>query len=474
MPSRKSFLRDHLGPEWAQPGLVAGVDEAGRGPLAGPVVAAAVILDDLQPDPRPGRLQGPDAAPPRSLFDEIRARALCCCIASASAQEIDQLNILQATCWPCGAPSRACGCCRTACWSTATACRRCRCRRGHRQGRCQGGRRSRPRPSWPRCTAIACAWNCSRFPGYGFAGHKGYPTAGHLAGAAAPGPLCRAPAQFCPGAGGGAAVSEIPPITLARQPVAGTLRRLTQDGAAYRRLGQVWLEGDHLCSALRTRGHVRRQALITEEAWQDGRLRELAGWARRTCGCCPPTCLPVSAHWSHPRPSASCWTCHAPWRWNPAAPAWCSTECRTRATWAASCAARRPLACTQVLALKGTAALWSPKVLRAGMGAHFGLRLLEGLDDADLAALAVPLLATSSHGPALHEPRLPRPCAWVLGHEGQGVSPACWRLPLHVRIPQPGGEESLNVAPRRPCCLYESSAGIAWWVASARACGRGQ
>jgi tRNA(Leu) C34 or U34 (ribose-2'-O)-methylase TrmL len=110
--------------------------------------------------------------------------------------------------------------------------------------------------------------------------------------------------------------------------------------------------------------------------------------------------------------------------------------------------------CTQVLALKGTAALWSPKVLRAGMGAHFGLRLLEGLDEADLAALAVPLLATDPHaGPALHELRLPRPCAWVLGHEGQGVSTSLLAAcRLHVRIPQPGGEESLNVAAAAAVC----------------------
>lgn len=78
-------------------GLVAGVDEAGRGPLAGPVVAAAVILDDLQP------INGLDDSKVLSerkrerLFDEIRARALCFCIAQASVEEIDTLNILQAT-----------------------------------------------------------------------------------------------------------------------------------------------------------------------------------------------------------------------------------------------------------------------------------------------------------------------------------------------------------------------------------------
>ena len=113
----------------------------------------------------------------------------------------------------------------------------------------------------------------------------------------------------------------------------------------------------------------------------------------------------------------------------------------------------------QVLALKGTAALWSPKVLRAGMGAHFGLRLIEGLGPEDLSGLSVPLVATSSYADAqLHQVQLPRPCAWVMGHEGQGVQPGLMaRCLLTVGIPQPGGEESLNVGSAAAICLYESA-----------------
>ncbi|PTT17672.1 ribonuclease HII [Acidovorax sp. HMWF029] len=82
---------------WHPPGLVAGVDEAGRGPLAGPVVAAAVILDDLHPIA--GLADSKKLTPARreKLYDEIRAKALCFCIAEASVEEIDRLNILQAT-----------------------------------------------------------------------------------------------------------------------------------------------------------------------------------------------------------------------------------------------------------------------------------------------------------------------------------------------------------------------------------------
>ena len=113
----------------------------------------------------------------------------------------------------------------------------------------------------------------------------------------------------------------------------------------------------------------------------------------------------------------------------------------------------------QVAALKGTAALWSPKVLRAGMGAHFGLQLIEGLEADALLALRVPLVVTSSHeGAYLHEQVLPSPCAWVMGHEGQGVSTALMaRAQVLVRIAQPGGEESLNVGAAAAICLYASA-----------------
>ena len=83
---------------WPMPqGLVAGVDEAGRGPLAGPVVAAAVILDERQPIAGLADSKKLTALRRERLFDEIRAKALCCSVAEASVEEIDRLNILQAT-----------------------------------------------------------------------------------------------------------------------------------------------------------------------------------------------------------------------------------------------------------------------------------------------------------------------------------------------------------------------------------------
>ena len=89
-PEQTAFVCDSTG-------LVAGVDEAGRGPLAGPVVAAAVILDGRYPISGLADSKRLTARRREKLFDQILERALCCSIAQASVEEIDRLNILQAT-----------------------------------------------------------------------------------------------------------------------------------------------------------------------------------------------------------------------------------------------------------------------------------------------------------------------------------------------------------------------------------------
>ena len=97
MRSKKFLKAEQVSLSWDIGGLIAGVDEAGRGPLAGPVVAAAVILDDLQPIKGLADSKKLSALRREALFDEIRAKALCCSIAMATVEEIDHLNILQAT-----------------------------------------------------------------------------------------------------------------------------------------------------------------------------------------------------------------------------------------------------------------------------------------------------------------------------------------------------------------------------------------
>ena len=247
-------------------------------------------------------------------------------------------------------------------------------------------------------------------------------------------------------------------ITSRDNPLLLRLRRLVHDGAAYRRAGQIWLEGEHLCSALRQRGGPAVQAVVRDDAWPDPAIAELASWAAKVVRLPAPLFASISGLESPARlgfvldlPALP--ALHA------ALPSVVLDRLQDAGNVGSILRSAAAFGVQQVLALKGTVALWSPKVLRAGMGAHFGLRLLEGLDEADLQALQVPLLATSSHaGSPLTTSALPWPCAWVLGHEGQGVSAAVMqRCVMQLSIPQPGGEESLNVAAAAAVCLYESA-----------------
>lgn len=112
----------------------------------------------------------------------------------------------------------------------------------------------------------------------------------------------------------------------------------------------------------------------------------------------------------------------------------------------------------QVFCAPGTAFCWSPKVLRAAMGAHFVLDIFENVDLPVLVAAAnIPVLATSGYAQSkLYDVDLKRPVAWVFGHEGQGVSDALLSAATQtVVIPHLGKVESLNVAACAAVCFFE-------------------
>ncbi|WP_201588126.1 TrmH family RNA methyltransferase [Psychrobacter jeotgali] len=111
-----------------------------------------------------------------------------------------------------------------------------------------------------------------------------------------------------------------------------------------------------------------------------------------------------------------------------------------------------------VLCTSATAQAWSPKTLRAGMGAQFALEIFEDLNPQDiLEGVKTPLLATSSHTDTLiYSHDLRAPVAWVMGHEGQGVCAELMQSAIPIALPQPNGQESLNVAIAGSLCLYET------------------
>ena len=251
--------------------------------------------------------------------------------------------------------------------------------------------------------------------------------------------------------------SDITHITSRDNPFLKELRKLSTESTAYRKAGRVWLEGDHLCSAALVRGikpsvavfsesflpvagvlfasSAIKNIVISDKFWQD--ISGLESPAKMGFLVDLPSSVQLSST--------------------------VATVILDRVQDAGNVGSILRSAAAfgfkQVIALTGTAALWSPKVLRAGMGAHFGLQLMEGANVEDLSELAIPLVVTSSHqGDFLQNLKLPNPCAWVMGHEGQGVRPELLaQAAVSVRIGQPGGEESLNVAAAAAICLHASS-----------------
>ena len=182
MQSRKLLKPEQVALYWDVPGLMAGVDEAGRGPLAGPVVAAAGILDDL--NPISGLADSKKLTPLRreKLYDEIRARALCFSIALATVEEIDSLNILQATML---AMKRAVEGLRLKPNKVLVDGNRLPALLMLAEAIVKGDTLV---PSISAASILAkvyrdrwCADYHLEYPQYGFAGHKGYGTAAHLA-----------------------------------------------------------------------------------------------------------------------------------------------------------------------------------------------------------------------------------------------------------------------------------------------------
>jgi len=199
MRSTKSSALKQVALSWDVAGLVAGVDEAGRGPLAGPVVAAAVILDERLPIKGLADSKKLTALRRERLFDDIRAKALCCSIAEASVEEIDRLNILQAT---------------LLAMRRAVAGLRLKPNKvlvdGNRLPVLEvlaeavvGGDALVPEISAASILAKVhrdrwCQILDQQYPQYGFAQHKGYGTAAHLAALRAHGPCAQHRTSFRP------------------------------------------------------------------------------------------------------------------------------------------------------------------------------------------------------------------------------------------------------------------------------------
>lgn len=238
-------------------------------------------------------------------------------------------------------------------------------------------------------------------------------------------------------------------------------KELSKENKAYREHHKIWIEGEHLCLAAIGRGWTLDELVVSQsqsestiERWStyahsvivisDQLMNELsslgsASWVGAVVQ------LPDSSEMNSSTPTVVLDRLQDPGN--------AGSILRSAAAFGFK----------QVITTPNTVALWSSKVVRSAMGAHFGLHLFEAVSIESVLMLKLPILLTSSHqGDSLKElttrRMLPWPCLWVLGHEGQGLAPEWFdHAHLKVRIEQPGGEESLNVAAAAAILFFSSS-----------------
>lgn len=239
------------------------------------------------------------------------------------------------------------------------------------------------------------------------------------------------------------------------------LKRIAHGNTDYRKFGRVWAEGDHLVRAAVQRGVRPVMGVFSESYWPLAQ-EAYGSFATKNIVVADALYDGLSALES-PARMGFVFDVPPTVALQPGVATVILDRVQDAGNVGAMLRSASAFGFGQVIALKGTAALWSPKVLRAGMGAHWGLCLLEGAPMSLVQGLAVPIMVTSSHrGDFLHtllqKSALPMPCAWAMGHEGQGVCAELEAMAsLHVRIAQPGGEESLNVATAAAICLHASA-----------------
>ena len=184
-------------------------------------------------------------------------------------------------------------------------------------------------------------------------------------------------------------------VTSRDNPLLKELRRLAQDSTAYRKAGRFWVEGDHLCRAALTRGWRPAVAVFSESFWASA-LEQLAQAAIKTI-VIPEALFAGISGLESPAGMGYVFELPQEAKVQPGVPTVILDRVQDAGNVGSILRSASAFGFRQVVALKGTAALWSPKVLRAGMGAHFALQLVEGVELADLDALGLPLLVTSSH-----------------------------------------------------------------------------
>jgi RNA methyltransferase, TrmH family len=250
------------------------------------------------------------------------------------------------------------------------------------------------------------------------------------------------------------------PIRSRQNPRFKALHRLATSTRERRRAGLALLDGIHLISAYRARGGVPEQLILSESGIASAEAAELAtdttGQAllvladplfNEIAQVATPTgivaliCTPEPA--PLPRTIERCVMLE---------------NIQDAGNLGSILRSTAAAGIDTVLLSPGCAFVWSPKVLRAGMGAHFSLNIYDNSDlPAAVQRLSGRLICASSHAQkTLYQADLRGPLAWAFGNEGSGLSAALTGVAgEQLRIPMPGGTESLNVAAAAAVCLFE-------------------
>ena len=224
---------------------------------------------------------------------------------------------------------------------------------------------------------------------------------------------------------------------------------------------KIWLEGDHLCEAARLKGFRFDTVVFKEDcpqdlihAWSDEKTKLLQVSAAVMEG--------LSSLHSPPMMAAIACLPTKP-VFNPHICTVVLDQLQDPGNAGSILRSAAAFGFKQMVATPLTVGLWTRKVVRAAMGAHFALNIVENLGIEEIQSPPLSVVLTSSHqGLFLDElvsnKKLPSPIAWIFGHEGRGHS-LQWtdKHCQTVRIRQPGGEESLNVAAAAAICLHASA-----------------
>lgn len=247
------------------------------------------------------------------------------------------------------------------------------------------------------------------------------------------------------------------PITSRDNPLVKTLKRLGQSARARREEGLTVLDSIHLVTAAEAAGLIMQTLVVSESGLQQP---EIAAFVADRDGVVLPDALYRDcAVVEHPSGLMAVVTMPAPSLPDPTIdsvvldgiqdPGNVGTLIRT-----AAAAGFR-----QVVLSADCAGAWSPKVLRAGQGGHFVLRVAEGVElQTFLRQFPGTTAVTCLDGAvSLYEAQWKAPVAWIFGSEGQGVRPETIAAAgLRVKIPMPGAVESLNVGAAAAVCLFET------------------